>query len=295
MILVTGVNGFIGKHLLTSLIEQKGRSQVLAFTSKPVDECAYLLHHHYEFAPDFLQVNGYTDIRTVIHLGGFIPKNSNEVNDVKKCTSNIDATKKLLNALPPSVERFLFISTVDVYSPGADEVITEQTLVNPASLYGHSKYYCEKMIEAWGNANNAKIQVLRLGHVYGPGENEYKKIIPVTIAKLKEGEQPQIWGNGSEKRSFIYVDDVIRVIIKAIDSVEITTPVNVVGGNSISVSDLTKLLIKISGLNIEPEFIRVDKNQRSLMFDNRKMKEVYCDEIFTMEKGLQLEWEYATV
>ena len=141
--------------------------------------------------------------------------------------------------------------------------------------------------------SKTQVQILRLGHVYGPGENEYKKIIPITIAKLKQGVHPQIWGNGTEKRSFIYVDDVIRVISKAIDSNVIATPVNVVSGGSLSVNELIKLLIKVSGLPDEPEYIGVSTSPRNLEFDNRKMKEFYCDEVYSLEEGLRLEWEHA--
>jgi hypothetical protein len=78
-------------------------------------------------------------------------------------------------------------TTIDVYEK-SDQIISENNPTNPETLYGFSKLYCEKMIENWANANNKIVQILRLGHVYGPGEGLFKKIIPVTMQKIKANE-----------------------------------------------------------------------------------------------------------
>jgi nucleoside-diphosphate-sugar epimerase len=75
MILVTGISGFIGKHVLNTLIKKEGASNILALTSAPINNCAYLLHHNYHFELDYFEKAGYHDITTVIHVGAFIPKN----------------------------------------------------------------------------------------------------------------------------------------------------------------------------------------------------------------------------
>jgi nucleoside-diphosphate-sugar epimerase len=179
MVLLTGASGFIGKHLLAALISKYGKDNVLALTSAPLTDCRYLLHLDYSFGSGYFADNGYADsITTIIHAGAFTPKNSAQANDWKQSNSNIHNTAVLLEADLPRLEKFIYLSTLDVY--GNDEIISENSTVAPASLYGHSKLYGEKMVTAWANDKKVFAQILRVGHVYGPGEEAYQKIIPVT-------------------------------------------------------------------------------------------------------------------
>ena len=68
---------------------------------------------------------------------------------------------------------------------------------------------------------------LRIGHVYGPGEEEYKKVIPITIKKILDNKPLQLWGDGSDLRSFIFIDDVVNSIVKSLFS-----PINDSGINA---------------------------------------------------------------
>ncbi len=290
MILVTGTSGFIGKHLLHKLITIYGADNILALTSAPVTGCRYLLHEDYSFGKNFFENNGAGNIDTVIHAGAFIPKKSSEANDYDLCFSSIASTKKLLDALPDGVKKFIFISTVDVYDTSA--LISEDTSISPASLYGYSKFYCEKMVAAWANDRKINAVMLRLGHVYGPGEEKYQKMIPLTIHKLIKGEQPQLWGSGKETRSFIYIDDVVEAIMQAITKNVKQQVVNVVSGTATSICDVIALLIQISRKDINPEIISTNVSGRNMEFDNTRMKELLCAEKWNLQKGLQAEWEH---
>ncbi len=290
MILVTGTSGFIGKHLLDKIISVYGNDKIVALTSAPIDNCKYLLHNNYNFDKNFFQNNGVETIDCVIHAGAFIPKKSSEANAYDLCFSNIETTKKLLDVLPLIVKKFIFISTVDVYDTSGK--ISEATNISPASLYGHSKFYCEKMISAWAQFNNVKAMMLRLGHVYGPGEEHYQKMIPLTIRKLLNGESPQLWGSGKETRSFIYIHDVVDAILHAIIIDSDQQVVNVVSGTATRICDVIDLLIQISEKNILPECIASNAAGRDLEFDNTLMKTVLCIEKWDLKKGLLAEWNY---
>ena len=93
MILLTGASGFIGKHLLQKLIKKYGKEQVVAFTSKPLAGCNYLLHNNYKFKAGLFKLKGYENIDTVIHAGAFIPKFGKEANNFTLSNSNIINTK----------------------------------------------------------------------------------------------------------------------------------------------------------------------------------------------------------
>lgn len=291
MILVTGTSGFIGRHLLLALVNEHGPNGVLALTSIPVSECAYLLHNNYTFNENFFLEKGFDSITTIVHAGGFIPKSSKHINDWTKCTGNIESTRTLLAAKLPRLKRFILISTTDVY--GAENPISESSRVEPESLYGFSKLYVEKMTEAWAKTNHCILQVLRLGHVYGPGEEAFKKVIPTTIQNLLNKQEVQLWGTGEEKRSFIFIKDVVTAIVNSIRLEKSIGVVNVVSSQGISIHELVQKLIHISREVVSVVRLSPPSTGRDLIFDNSKLMDLLLDQETPMEEGLLTEWLYA--
>jgi len=290
MILITGVSGFIGKHLLSLLIEKFGKENILALTSNPISQCPYLLHNNYKFESNFFIENEYENIETIIHAGAFIPKKGSEANNMELCNSNIINTEQLLKANLPDLKRIIYLSTIDVY--GNDAVISENTLEKPVSLYGYSKLYSEKMIENWGKEFNKTIQILRIGHVYGPGEEAFQKIIPVTINKIIAGKPIQLWGGVDELRSFIYIKDVVQTILNATYLNENIGVVNIVGNQSISINKLINKIKLICKSEAEIEKIETNNASRNLVFDNSKMMKLLLEKETNLDQGLIEEFEY---
>jgi nucleoside-diphosphate-sugar epimerase len=290
VILVTGVSGFIGKKLLTALVKEHGAQHILALTSKPTSECPYLLHHDYTFEKDYLIKSGYESIHTILHVGAFTPKSASEVNDWIRCSSNITNTQKLLQLELPQLNKFIFLSTVDVY--GKAEMIAENSPTEPASLYGNSKLYCEKMISSWAKNHHKLLHLLRVGHIYGPGEEAYQKLIPATIQKLLANQSLQMWGTGNEIRSFLFIDNLIGAILKSVIIDSDIGIVNLVGSEKITVRELTELLREISGVNALIETVATTVEGRSLIFDNSKMQRELGQFEIPIRQGLTEEWEY---
>jgi len=291
MILVTGAQGFLGRHLIPALIQKWGADQVMALTSAPVySGGAWLQHHNYDFSPDYFVRSGFESIHTIIHAGAYIPKSSKDGKDWQACNRNIVTTERLLTAQLPSLKRLIFISTVDVYGPA--EIVSEKTAVQPVSLYGLSKYYCEQMLEAWAEEQNKTIQILRVGHIYGPGEEQYQKLIPVTMRKLLQRESLQLWGEGTEERAFIYVSDVVNAIISACGYETYLKPVNVAGKRAVTVKKLMDLLIGMAEYSPIIERQSFNGPGRSIRFDVSRMEEILGPERVSLEDGLRSEWEY---
>jgi len=288
VILVTGVSGFIGKHLLKELVREFGKSAVVALSSGPVKECPYLLHQQYQFDRTFFIKSGYASIETVIHA--FTPKNASQANDWNRCNSNIINTGNLLAADFPSLKKFIYLSTLDVYAN--DDVISEQSPVGPASLYGQSKLYCEKMITAWAEPRQIILQLLRVGHVYGPGEESYQKIIPTAFKKILTGQPLQVWGSGREIRSFIYIDDLVQAVIQSLNLAESAGPVNLVSRQKITIRNLLEKIIDITGKTVSIEAIPAQFPGRDYIFDNEKMRALLPLSETALDKGLREEWRY---
>ncbi len=290
MILITGASGFIGRHLLLALIKKYGANNIIALTSKPIKECVYLLHHDYTFASDYFVKSGYAGIETIIHAGAFTPKNKQQGNDWKKCTSNIYSIDKLLSAELPNLKRLVYLSTLDVY--GIEKTISENSVIKPASLYGESKLYGENMITAWANETFKIYQLLRVGHTYGPGEEAYQKIIPVTIRRLLQNQALEIWGTGEEIRSFIYINDVVAAVLQSLELEDNTGPINLVSSQQVTVRALVEKLLVISGRNTHVKVIPTTEPGRDFVFDNSKMKRLLLSEETVLEDGLAIEWRY---
>lgn len=291
MILLTGASGFIGKHLLKKLVTVFGKDSILAFTSAPIEEAPYLMHNNYNFETDYFIKSGYgTQINTIIHAGAFTPKSSKEANDVAKCTSNITNADKLLHTDLPNLKKIIYLSTLDVYGPA--EIISESSQIEPASLYGESKLYVEKMITAWANVNNKLCQILRVGHVYGPGEEAYQKIIPVTIQKILHQQPVQIWGTGKEIRSYIFIKDVVDAITNTLKLSTNAGVINLVSSQKITIISLVDKLIALSGKNIVAEIIPTTSLGRDFIFDNSKMRDILIAKETVLQEGLLEEWTY---
>ena len=287
MILLTGASGFIGQHLLQNLIEVYGKNEIVALTSKPISNCKYILHENYSFDENLFIKNNLESIHTIIHAGAFTPKNNAESDNIAFSNSNILNTEKLLNAKLPNLKHFIFLSTLDVYDHV--EIISEKSAVKPISLYGYSKMYCEEMVKNWGSQNNKLTQILRIGHVYGPGEEAYKKLIPLTISKILDNKTIEIWGSGEEKRSFIYIKDAVKAIVNAIKIEEDFGIINITSSTSISVKELVKQIIKLTAPNHKIEYIASNHSSRDLVFDNSKMKKHLLSEFISLEEGLSNE------
>lgn len=287
MILLTGASGFIGQHLLKDLIDAYGENEIVALSSKPIFNCKYILHENYSFDEDIFLRNDLEAIHTIVHAGAFIPKNAADSNNVKSCNSNVINTQKLLNLNLPNLKQFIFLSSVDVYDNA--KIINEQSAVNPVSLYGYSKIYCEKMIKNWGEQNNILIQILRIGHVFGPGEEAYQKLIPIIISKILENKTIEIWGNGEEKRSFIYIKDVVKAILNSLKLEEDFGIINITNSTSVSVKELVEQIVKLMGPSHQIEYIASNHSARDLVFDNSKMKKYLLSEFISLEEGLSKE------
>lgn len=288
--IITGTSGFIGARLLQSA-RATYRNNVTAFSSRQSEGS----HIVYRDEPDFGLTP--TDLALIegaevlIHAGAFTPKSSTDANQIANCTSNITFTKKLLDLPWRNLKKIVFLSTLDVYA-NVDGPISENTPTVPISLYGLSKLYCERMVTLHANEKGIVGQLMRIGHVYGPGEEKYAKVIPKTIQNIVDGKDVELWGEGRELRSFIYIDDVVAAIVKAVVLQEEPGVINVVGGNAIAIRDLIKTLIEIGGRGTKISQCEFSGAARDLVFDNTKLKHYLMSKETDFTDGLRVEFAH---
>lgn len=275
VILVTGASGFIGLHLAARLSKIDGvRLLLLSRQAKQTGQqgVVWLKAELGRLNRGYWRSQGVDHIDYVFHLGGFIPKVSTEANRIDQAIEdNILGTRALIKSLPGRIEKLVFSSTLDVYAPlDSDEVLTESSKVAPSSFYGASKLLCETLISAWANESGCDYTILRYGHVYGPGEGQYGKLIPTVIRNLLANQAPVIHGDGSTLRDYIYVGDAVEATLRAA-LVGASGPLNVVRGESLSLKEIADLLIRLTGSNKEIEFLPEKPNGNSLRADKGPM------------------------
>ncbi|EDN71227.1 NAD-dependent epimerase/dehydratase [Beggiatoa sp. PS] len=299
-ILVTGATGFIGQHLVHRLLRIPD-IRLIVVSRKPNTQTSgkilWITSPVEQLTPAIWQANGIDKIDLVFHLGAFIPKKADDANLITEIyRDNLLGTRALLESVPSPLERIIFASTIDVYAtPLADNLVLDEfSVVEPSGLYGASKLFCESLIRAYAREHENGYAILRYGHIFGPGEEAYHKLIPQTIRQLLQGKSPTLYGNGSTKRDFLYIDDVIEATLRtAIDEKQEIGPLNIVRGVSKPIRDIVNLLIKIIEFSGEIEFILDKPEGYSLNFDNSKMRETLGNWNFvSLEEGLRREVEW---
>ena len=259
-ILVTGVSGFIGSRLLIALCNKYGAENIIAISSQNSELCKTVVYKESQFILTEEEIDLVKGIKVLIHAGAFTPKNTKTANDIYMSNSNISFTERLLQLPFHKLSRIIYLSTLDVYS--TDDVISEQTLLQPSTLYGWSKLYCEQMLLAYSSEKKLGYQILRIGHVYGPGEERYEKLIPTAIKAIEKTGSVELWGSGEDLRSFIYIDDVINSIINSLNMKSNIGVINVVGSTPITILNIIQKLIEISGKDV----VIIKKNIWQIIF-----------------------------
>jgi len=133
---------------------------------------------------------------------------------------------------------------------------------------------------------------MRLGHVYGPGEEKYKKILPVAIKNILNNQHVDLWGDGSELRSFIFIDDVVKSIVNALTYPEGGLNINVVSSRQTSILELLNLLMLVSEKHTEIRVIESNHIKRNVIFNNKTLMETVLEEETDLMLGLKSEYEY---
>lgn len=295
VILITGANGFIGSHMVTRL-SKIARVKLLLLSrverQSTQKNITWLKADLNQLTPDYWRSFGINSVNYIFHLGAFTPKTSAEANRIDPIISdNISGTRALLKSLPGTPEKLIFTSTLDVYAqPKNNEILSESSWINPSALYGSSKLFCESLASTWSAEVGCDCSILRYGHIYGPGEDQYGKLIPVVIRTLLAGQSPAIYGDGSALRDYLYVGDAVEASIRAALMKGSLGPVNIVRGESVMLKEIVQILISLVGNNIKMNLLPDKPNGNSLRFDNRLMSELLGSWSMTrLEDGLAAE------
>jgi len=277
-VLVAGAGGFIGGHLVRSLRDD-GFTQIRAVDAKPVDEW-YQSHPEVEqrqldlsekaAAYEATEGAGYV-FNLAADMGGmgFI-----ENNKALCMLSVLTSTHMLEAARDNEVERFFYSSSACVYAAdkqtSAEVTALREEDAYPAMAedgYGWEKLFSERMARHFLEDFGLATRVARYHNVYGPNGTFHggREKAPAAIcrkvieAKLSGDHTIEIWGDGLQTRSFMYIDDCIHGT-RLITESDVTEPLNIGSAHLVTINQLVDIVEGIAGVTLERRY-RLDAPQ----------------------------------
>ncbi len=257
-VLITGGNGFIGSHVGEEFLVRGwdvvilGKAGVEGSASRP--GVTRLLGRVGD--KKMLEQAFALGIDGVVHLASSTgPANADTGFDV---SSNLGESLELLECcVKYGVKKVVLASSGGtVYGIPRRLPITEESATNPICSYGIVKLAMEKYWELYGRMHGLESVVLRISNPYGPGQNPNRSqgVIAVFAAKMLEGKQLTLWGDGQVVRDFVHVRDLARLFCLAIES-PATGVFNAGSGVGLSMNDL----IEVMGteLKVKPDVQRL--------------------------------------
>ena len=300
-ILVTGGAGFIGSHLLESLVNYCDDEIVcidaLTYASDKNNIPSKVLLYPYDISnkDEVSEVFAAYKPNYVFHLAA----ESHVDNSIEDCSpfiqSNIIGTVNLLNAsLEYGVEKFMHISTDEVYGSIEDGSLTEDTIYNPRNPYSASKASSDHFVMAYHTTYGLPVVITNCSNNYGP--RQYKeKMIPQTIKNLISGNKIPVYGTGEQIRDWLYAQDHCEALIKVWKEGQVGEKYNIGGECEIRNIDLVKMIIDI--MNKDESMIEFVDDRPGHDFrystDISKIKNTLgWSPKFTLEQGLEktIEW-----
>lgn len=256
-ILLTGSHGFIGSHFR----QKSGFKDIISWDLKVGKDIFDLKRK---------------DLRgldAVVHLAARISVEESWEKPEKYLRTNTLGTLHLAKlAKDTGVKRFIFSSSAAAYG-------------SPMTPYGASKLSAEKFLESL--SENLEVLILRFFNVYGKGQSsEYAGVITRFINQAKRGEKLTIYGDGSSIRDFIYVDDVVKGIKKAIetrDPAYFAKPLDLGTGRGASVKKLARLVSRLAG---EPLRVSFEPARREIKRSRARPSKLFGKNFMKLDEGL---------
>jgi UDP-glucuronate decarboxylase len=260
-ILVTGGAGFIGSHLIESLLQQ-GHSVVCVDNFVTGDkrnveafhaQGEFELIEHDMIQP--LKVDG--DIDQVYSLA--CPASPIDYKNLPLETlfASSYGTKHALDLAVEKKAKILHASTSEVYGdplqhPQTEAYFGNVNSIGPRSCYDEGKRYAESLVINYANQYGVETKIVRIFNTYGPRMRKNDgRVIPNFINQALNGEDVTIYGDGYQTRSFCYVSDMINGLLSMMNEKAFSGPVNLGNPEEISIKMLAEYIVKLTNSSSE--------------------------------------------
>jgi len=165
----------------------------------------------------------------------------------------------------------------------------------PDSCYGVEKLFSEFMYKSYNKQYGLQVYIGRFHNIYGthtkfdPLRSKFPHSICQKIATTPDGGEIEVWGKGDQTRSFLYVDECLDGIRRLVESDVVATPLNIGSDEMISINDMTKMVIDISGKKLTIKNVDGPEGVRGRNSDNNLIKEkLGWAPDFSLKKGMEI-------
>lgn len=309
-ILVTGGAGFVGSHLVETLLDLGGNVRVADKSLDLINKNLFKIADKIEIETGDLGDLEYCksitkDIDIVVNLAAKVAGiEYNKTYQWEMFLSNVKMGMNILEASRVNkVKRFIMVSSACIYSnlcqvPTSEE---EGSLYLPEDTnigYGLSKRLLEYQSMEYAKRYGVDLSIVRPYNSYGPRDHfdaGSSHVIPSLIKRVFDNENPiVVWGSGEQTRTFLYVDDFVNGLIKVIQKGLVCLPINLASQEEIKIKDLVGMIINLSGKTTEIKFdILRPEGQVRRAGDVRLAKELLGFETeISLEEGLKKTIDY---
>lgn len=302
-ILITGAAGFLGSHLCDRFIKEG--FHVIAMDNLITGDLKNIEHlfklenfeYHHHDVTKFVHVPGKLDY--ILHFAS--PASPIDYLKIPIQTLKVGAlgTHNLLGLAKEKNARILIASTSEIYGdplvhPQTEEYYGNVNTIGPRGVYDEAKRFQESITMAYHRFHGLETRIVRIFNTYGPRMRlNDGRVIPAFMGQALRGEDLTVFGDGSQTRSFCYVDDEIEGIYRLLMS-DYELPVNIGNPHEITIRDFAEEIIRLTGTTqkvIYKDLPQDDPMQRQP--DISKAKEILgWEPKVGREEGMRKTFEY---
>ena len=281
-VLILGGGGFIGSCLARRLCH-KGH-EVHIITPRPFDpqpfelsEGNFSLHYGSMDNPS-LPKRVLPRCNTIIHLASATTPTDSDKNPIYEVEKNLMPTVKFLELIQQWAGnlKFIFISSGGaIYTPREEKPITENQALHPKSYYGAGKIAIESFLKAYAGIHNMDTVILRPSNLYGPGQplKAGFGLIRTMLAHIQDRTTMEIWGDGEIVRDFVYIDDMITLLDRIIETPDLSGTYNVGFCQGYSINQVKEIVEDVTGRTLKAEYINKRKvDIHKVVIDSKKLR-----------------------
>lgn len=255
-VLITGGAGFLGSHLCDRFLKEG--FQVIAMDNLITGDLKNIEHlfkngnfeFYYHDVSSFVHVPG--ELSYILHFAS--PASPIDYLKIPIQTLKVGSlgTHHLLGLARSKNARILVASTSEVYGdplvhPQTEEYYGNVNPIGPRGVYDEAKRFQEAMTMAYHTYHNVDTRIVRIFNTYGPRMRlNDGRVLPAFIGQALRGEDLTVFGDGSQTRSFCYVDDEVEGIFRLLMS-EYHLPVNIGNPDEITIGEFAEEIVKLTG------------------------------------------------
>jgi len=295
--IVTGGAGFIGSHVVDSLLGDGYGVTVIDDLSSGrasrVADAARLVELDIVDGPAVRTLIEEVRPQAVYHLAAQASVTASVQDPGRDCDVNVKGTLNVVTAANDTGAPVVFTSTGGaLYGDEAPMPTDETREPAPLSPYGASKWAGEAYVKTWGLSTGVPNTVARLGNVYGPRQSPHGEagVVAIFTHKLYTREPPKIYGHGKPTRDYVYVGDVVSALRAAAGH---AGTFNVATGVETDVLTIWRELSAVAGVEVQPQLedLRPGELQHSRLDASRAERELGWRPEVAIQDGLRLTYE----